>query len=82
MTRSKSIIDEKSGRRFIIHGFCPVDVKEIYEVEGLNTHRYLQGDYCIEIYDQNKQHILQIFVGPIQQKGFRGILQLLLKTIR
>jgi asparagine synthetase B (glutamine-hydrolysing) len=68
MTRSKSIIDEKSGRRFIIHGFCPVDVKEIYEVEGLNTHRYLQGDYCIEIYDQNKTTYITDFCGTYSAK--------------
>lgn len=32
-----------------IYGFCPVNVKEIYLSEGLETHRFLKGDYTIKI---------------------------------
>lgn len=63
MTRSKNIIDENSGLEVTVHGFCPVDVKEIYEDVGLETYRFLKGDYCIEIVDGDKTIYITDFCG-------------------
>ena len=51
-----------------IDGFCPVDVKEIYEAEKLETYRYLKGDYCIEIVDGDKTVYITDFCGTYSAK--------------
>lgn len=46
-----------------ITGFCPVNVKEIYLSEGLNTHKHLKGDYTVEIVDGKKTIYITDFAG-------------------
>lgn len=64
----KSIIDENSGLKVTVKGFCPVDVKEIYEDVGLDAFRFLKGDYCIEIVDGNKTIYITDFCGTYSAK--------------
>lgn len=62
MTQLTNITEESFGQ-IRIKGFCPVDVAEIYKSEGLNTHRHLIGDYCIEIVDGYKKIYITDFFG-------------------
>lgn len=58
----KKLQNEK-GETFEIHGFCPVDVPQIWEVEKLNTFRFLQGDFFIKIFSENKVIYITDFAG-------------------
>jgi hypothetical protein len=46
-----------------VYGFCPVNVKEVYISEGLNTFRHLKGDYMIKILDGDKTIYITDFAG-------------------
>lgn len=68
MKQLRNTIEKSSGLEVTVRGFCPVNVKEIYQDVGLDTYRFLKGDYCIEIIDGNKTVYITDFCGTYSAK--------------